>query len=167
VALPPGLPRRYRRFWLRPWTRRAAASPGFRRWLKRHGYLTPHFRTAEAHSKDGAKVPRRYSFGCRQHAFRLERLRHALGDRPMPVTSWYRSPRHNAAVGGAPRSKHLQAIATDHSREWVARSGGTSRVVAHAKRLGFKGIGTYPGGYLHLDSRRGPLATWGAVRGAR
>lgn len=42
----------------------------------------------------------------------LEELRAAWG-RPLLLTSGYRCPRHNAAVGGAPRSLHMAGRAAD------------------------------------------------------
>ncbi len=97
---PRNLPRKYRYHWSHPWTSKAYRSIGFRRWLKKHGYLTPHFRTAEAHSKNGDKIPTHLGWRARRHAFGLEKLRHALGDKPIGFISFYRSPRHNRAVGG-------------------------------------------------------------------
>lgn len=34
-------------------------------------------------------------------------------NKPVTITSSYRCPAHNAAVGGAPKSKHLEGIAAD------------------------------------------------------
>lgn len=159
TTYPRGLPRRYRRLWRKPWARRAPLVFGFRRWLQRHGYLSPHFTLAEAASKDGTPVPRRLLRAARNHAFRLERVRHALGDQPIPIISWHRSPAHNAAVGGASQSQHLKARATDHPREWVERVG-RFRFDRVADRI-FKdgGVGRYPAGSVHLDSR-GWRARW-------
>jgi hypothetical protein len=43
----------------------------------------------------------------------MERVRTVLGDRPITVTSGYRSPPVNAAVGGVPTSAHLGGYAVD------------------------------------------------------
>ena len=43
---------------------------------------------------------------------KLQSLRDRLGD-PLIVRSAYRSPEHNRAVGGAPRSKHMDGAAFD------------------------------------------------------
>jgi uncharacterized protein YcbK (DUF882 family) len=42
----------------------------------------------------------------------LEELRAALG-RPVVITSGYRCPEHNKAVGGVPRSPHMLGRAVD------------------------------------------------------
>lgn len=132
---------------------------GFRRWLQRHGYLTPHFRLSEAACSDGTPVPRSTIARARRHAFRLERLRHAIGDQPIETLSWYRSPAHNAAVGGASQSRHMDAWATDHDKAWVDRVG-RARVRMAAERIwGDGGVGTYPSGSMHFDSR-GSRARW-------
>jgi zinc D-Ala-D-Ala carboxypeptidase len=86
---------------------------------------------------------------------RLQRLRDAIGV-PLIVTSGYRSPAHNARVGGAANSMHLRGQAFDISMnnmdpEWFIRE---------AKRQGFGGIGTYPKqGFVHVDT--GPVRAWG------
>lgn len=159
ATYPRGLPRRYRTLWAKPWARRARYAWGFRKWLQAHGYLTPHFTLAEAASKDGTPIPRRLLAGARNHAFNLEVLRHDLGDVNMPVLSWYRSPAHNSAVGGASLSRHMRADATDFGREWVD-DVGRRRVLAAGERV-FRngGMGVYPGGSVHFDSR-GSRARW-------
>lgn len=154
------VPEKYRRHYDHPWTAKAAASPGFRRWLARHGMLTPHFSLREAASKDGQAIPRSMRFAARNHAFRMEVLRHELGDGPLPVNSWYRSPQHNRAVGGASKSMHMKAIACDISREFCARHPSFDQVASRVFAKG--GFGTYPGGARHVDSRgwRARWSTW-------
>lgn len=154
---PTWLPKRYRDHWERPWTRKAARSPGFRLLLARHRMLSPHFSYAEAASKDGTAIPRQLRTQARNHAFKLERLRHVLGDGPLPITSWYRSPAHNRKVGGAAKSKHMDAIATDHPMEFVRRHPNFDKHANEIFRDG--GFGTYPGGARHVDSR-GIRARW-------
>lgn len=158
--IPKGLPKKYHKYWRRPWLRRASWSRGFRRHLARRGYLTPHFRISEAKCKDGTPVPKHLMRRCRGHAFRLERIRHATGDKPMPITSWFRHEVYNRRIGGASRSKHIEAIATDHPKQWVDARGGQSRLVGVARNANIRGCGVYPGGAMHFDSRTGPFTTW-------
>jgi GH24 family phage-related lysozyme (muramidase) len=158
--VPPALPAKWRDHWRRPWLRKARRNLGFRHWLGRHGYLTPHFTKAEAASKDGRPIPKHLRPAARNHAFKLERIRHELGDEPLPIVSWYRSPEHNVAVGGARFSKHMAAIATDHPRQWVDANGGQDAILRLADRVNVNGFGRYPGGNVHMDSRHGPLTIW-------
>jgi zinc D-Ala-D-Ala carboxypeptidase len=79
----------------------------------------------------------------------LQRLRTNLG-KPLVITSAYRSPEHNRNVGGAKRSKHMEAIAFDvrmdnhdpHTFEAAARAVGfqrfwlLSQIWLHAYRHG-------------------------------
>lgn len=165
MALPKGLPKKYERHWRQPWTARARNSRGFRSWLESHGYLSPNFTKAEARCKDGTHVPDSLNKRARNHAFNLERLRHRLGDKPIPITSWYRTPAHNRRVGGAAKSKHKDAIATDHPRQWVDQ--GRKRILGHADVV-FRngGLGIYPGGSIHMDTR-GFRARWSSFTPGR
>jgi uncharacterized protein YcbK (DUF882 family) len=81
----------------------------------------------------------------------LEQLRSIIG-RPIPITSGYRCPEHNLAVGGVPRSQHLTGRAAD-----VGRARAT---VQQAMRAGFTGIGSDEGIAVHVDVRPGALARW-------
>lgn len=88
---------------------------------------------------------------------KLESLRKRLGNRPLLVTSGYRSPEHNATIeGAASNSQHLHGMAVDIA---LANMDG-AEVEGHARMLGFTGIGRYPNkGIIHLDL--GPARTWG------
>lgn len=151
------VPAKYKTHWRQPWTAKARQSRGFRLWLGRRGLLTPHFTLAEAASKDGRPIPRIMRSRARDHAFRLEILRHDLGDGPMPLTSWYRSPERNRAVGGAAKSWHMKAVATDHPVEWVRKHPNFDEIANRIFANG--GFGQYPGGARHCDSR-GFTARW-------
>lgn len=156
---PNKLPKRQRYKWDNPWTKKAKYGPLFRRWLARHGYLTPNFTMAEARCKDGTDIPRSKRFRARNHAFALERLRHDLGGHPIQITSWYRTKRWNNVIGGARKSQHINAVATDHPSKSVDKIG-RDKFIKTANRI-FKngGVGIYPGGAVHLDSR-GFRARW-------
>ena len=84
------------------------------------------------------------------HVERLEKLRRKL-NRPLRVNSGYRSPDHNAKVGGAKASMHLE-FATD-----IAPLGHISPEILQdihtmAEELGFTGLGQYDT-FIHLDCR--------------
>ncbi|MER7623136.1 D-Ala-D-Ala carboxypeptidase family metallohydrolase [Streptomyces sp. NPDC126503] len=85
--------------------------------------------------------------------WKLEALRHALGDEPIRVTSGFRSHACNDAVGGASTSRHLYGDAADLG------SGPHSlcRLAQQARNHGFNGIlgPGYPGhnDHTHVDHR--------------
>lgn len=120
--------------------------------------VTQHFALSEFTSKDGEPVPRRSYFALRRLCrLYLEPLRERFG--PVTVISGHRSTRHNAVVGGAPRSQHVYGqfgwgVAADvrcqigSPREWAEFLDG----------LGAGGVGLYPT-HVHCDNRRG-RARW-------
>ncbi|TCO68500.1 YcbK family protein [Rhodovulum euryhalinum] len=86
---------------------------------------------------------------------RLQALRDRLG-KPLIVRSAYRSPGHNRAVGGAPRSKHMDGAAFDIA---MANHDPVAFEAA-AREVGFLGFGYYPrSGFMHIDL--GPARSWG------
>lgn len=86
---------------------------------------------------------------------RLQALRDRLG-KPLIIRSAYRSPAHNRAVGGAPRSKHMDGTAFDI----VMANHDPAAFEAAAREAGFAGFGFYPrSGFVHIDL--GPARTWG------
>ncbi|MFE0645102.1 D-Ala-D-Ala carboxypeptidase family metallohydrolase [Streptomyces sp. NPDC058877] len=92
--------------------------------------------------------------------WKLEALRHALGDRSITVTSGFRSRACNDAVGGATSSRHLYGDAADlgagpHSLCTLARQ---------ARNHGFNGIlgPGYPDHGDHVHVNQGPSHFWSA-----
>ena len=86
---------------------------------------------------------------------KLQALRDRLG-KPLIVRSAYRSRAHNKAVGGAPRSKHLDGTAFDIA---MANHDPVAFEAA-ARAVGFLGFGFYPrSGFMHIDL--GPARQWG------
>jgi len=88
----------------------------------------------------------------------LDKLQ-ALRDRlrkPLILTSAYRSPEHNRAVGGAKNSKHMEGIAFDVRMD----NHDPHEFEAAAREVGFLGFGYYPrSGFMHVDL--GPARSWG------
>lgn len=80
-------------------------------------YLSPHFSieelTATSHRKLGNTPPPDVLDNLTITAKRLEGVRAVLGDRVISVSSGYRSPAVNKAVGGAKNSAHLTGHAID------------------------------------------------------
>jgi uncharacterized protein YcbK (DUF882 family) len=81
--------------------------------------------------------------------------------RPCRILSSYRTPAYNKAVGGAPKSQHLEFRALDITVEGVSPKRVFDRLVewrAQGKFTG--GLGLYPSaGFVHIDTR-GRNATW-------
>jgi len=79
---------------------------------------------------------------------RLDILRSRCGF-PLGVLSAYRTPYHNAFVGGAPFSSHLKAVAVD-----LSIVGQDKKLMERiAKEEGFTGFGYYRT-FLHIDLGR-------------
>jgi GH25 family lysozyme M1 (1,4-beta-N-acetylmuramidase) len=160
-GVPAWVPSQHWRKWKRPWEPAAARSTAFRDLLWSHGLLSPHFSRKEAacHDPANTQVPSNLRANAQRQAFHLERLRHELGDKPLPVLSWYRTPAWNAAVGGVINSRHLQADATDFTVQTI-QSFGNGRFDAAGEKVYAKGgFGRYASGSRHGDAR-GSKARW-------
>ncbi|AXK34783.1 peptidase M15 [Streptomyces armeniacus] len=85
--------------------------------------------------------------------WKLEAMRHALGDKPIRVTSGFRSHACNDAVGGASNSRHLYGDGVDLG----AGSHSLCTMAKQARNHGFRGIlgPGYPGhnDHTHVDHR--------------
>ncbi|WP_406859200.1 D-Ala-D-Ala carboxypeptidase family metallohydrolase [Streptomyces sp. HUAS MG47] len=91
--------------------------------------------------------------------WKLEALRHALGDVPISVSSGFRSYACNSAVGGSSSSRHLYGDAAD-----LTGSPSLCTLARQARNHGFNGIlgPGYPdhGDHAHVDHR--PSRFWSA-----
>ncbi|MFD0312972.1 D-Ala-D-Ala carboxypeptidase family metallohydrolase [Streptomyces flavalbus] len=85
--------------------------------------------------------------------WKLEAMRHALGDAPIRVTSGFRSYSCNSAVGGSSSSRHLYGDAADLG----AGSHSLCTMAKQARYHGFRGIlgPGYPdhNDHTHVDHR--------------
>jgi zinc D-Ala-D-Ala carboxypeptidase len=85
--------------------------------------------------------------------WKLEAMRHALGDAPIRVTSGFRSYSCNSAVGGSSNSRHLYGDGVDLG----AGSHTLCKMAQQARNHGFNGIlgPGYPGhnDHTHVDHR--------------
>jgi hypothetical protein len=79
----------------------------------------------------------------------------------LKVTSGYRDPAHNAAVGGAKNSQHTHGRAIDMSFKGID-DARQREIVEYARQLGARGLGYYPNSQsVHFDVRPGAPAAWG------
>lgn len=89
----------------------------------------------------------------------LQRLRTTMGA-PLIVTSGFRCPSHNKAVGGAPASQHMRGTAADV----VTAGHDVPHMLKLAEDFGAGGLGEYPRqGFVHIDVRPkngGHVARW-------
>ena len=93
----------------------------------------------------------------------LQELRD-LADLPVRVTSGYRCPEHNRAIGGATQSQHLLGTAADISVRGMTPAQ-MYRLAEGVEAFRNGGIGVYPDkGFIHVDVRDG-RARWGQLDG--
>lgn len=107
----------------------------------------PHFRVKEFACKDGSAI----TFIDDYMVTILELLRKELGNRPIIITSGYRTPTYNAKVGGAKYSYHMRGMAVD-----IRVNEISPKEVAKAidKLVGSCGIIVYES-WVHFDVRDG------------
>lgn len=98
----------------------------------------------------------------------FEAVRAAIGQ-PIVIGSAYRTQAHNARVGGAPRSQHLEGRALDlyPPKGWtIDRFYAAVRRVALARENEIHGLGRYPT-FVHIDIRPrvdGRVTVWTGTR---
>ena len=110
--------------------------------------LTPNFAAKEFDCQCG-KCPE--TLIDLDHVKKLQKLRDDMGS-PIKLTSAYRCPAHNKAVGGEANSVHMRGQATD-----IQVTGMTANEVADSCEH-FDGLGRYDT-FTHVDSR-GSKARW-------
>lgn len=95
--------------------------------------LSPHFTMAEL-CVTGTGLPNRPMAPMRDRlastALQLERVRSLLNDRPIVISSAYRSPEVNARVGGSKTSAHVAGFAVD----FTCPGFGTPREIVNKLR---------------------------------
>ena len=73
--------------------------------------MSEHFQPKEFASKDGKPSP--YPLVVQQGLYDLLEMLRAKFGKAIYINSGYRSPEHNAAVGGVKNSYHVQGMAAD------------------------------------------------------
>ena len=116
------------------------------------------------HDKDRTPYPTAWRKTLLPHlADTFASLRQELGNRPLKISSGYRTPEYNAKVGGVGNSWHIQGRALDIERPkditeeefhakvkaWVAKD-----IAPHLGAVG------YYSGFVHIDTRPRRIITW-------
>jgi hypothetical protein len=174
VPLPPANKPLLRSLIKRPWSPATRVSPGARKWCDSHGYITPHFTWVSYACSDGTKVPQNLHANAIKLHWRLEHMRHKIGDLPMSVDGPYRTRARNKAVGGAANSRHIHADAADffvaQITNWVTHSPALNSrddVLTLAEQaFSNGGVGNENSGTLHVDARgfKVRFITWTPTR---
>jgi uncharacterized protein YcbK (DUF882 family) len=123
--------------------------------------LSKNFSLAEFNSKDGAVADQLVIKNLSILSEQLEALRDYLG-KPIQVTSGYRSKEHNAKIGGAKNSTHVNGMAADIKVKGLSPLevyNAIEKLIADGK-MKQGGLGLYRS-WIHYDFR-GIKARWGA-----
>ncbi len=113
------------------------------------------FKAEEFASKDGKPSPYGQMNVRQELVDFLNQLRLRFGG-PLIVTSGYRSPEHNKAVGGVPNSQHVKGLAADICPLDTADLNRLWQLADSMNETG--GVGRYDN-FVHVD-RRGIRARW-------
>ena len=121
--------------------------------------LTKNFTQREFKSKDGAPMPEDVLNNIQELACSLQALRDFLGE-PIKVTSGWRSPSHNKAIGGVKNSQHVLGKASDLQVKGVEPEDLYLIIESLIKTGEMKqgGLGLY-NSFVHYDIR-GTKARW-------
>lgn len=117
--------------------------------------LSDHFRAGEFFPHDSSY---RYLRVSPHLVEALEKIRTALGDRPLTIHSAYRPPAYNRQVGGVSNSAHIDGLAADISVADISTE--RLRQVCEQVIGDSGGVGYYPTQqFCHIDVR-GSRSRW-------
>ncbi len=126
------------------------------------GDLTKNFSLREFRCRDGSSIPPEYMDNVRLLAKNLQVLRDHIG-LPIRITSGYRSPPYNRKIGGARKSQHMLAKASDIKVSGMTPDQVRSTILQLIKegKMMQGGVGRYVT-FTHYDVR-GRVARWGGT----
>lgn len=113
-----------------------------------------HLNWEELACHDGTPYPSKFVTDGRiiEVVVMFERIRTMWG-LPIEILSAYRTVAHNASVGGAKSSMHLEGKALDlRPPKGITVQDFYNMILWNAKEIGVMGIGKYPT-FVHVDTR--------------
>ena len=116
--------------------------------------MTKNFKLKEFECKDGSKMPLEVYENVIKLSNQLQFLREYTG-RPININSAYRSPEHNAKVGGSKTSQHLLGKAADITIQSL-KPAEVFMIIEELIDMGHMlqgGLGLYDT-FVHYDIRR-------------
>ena len=121
--------------------------------------MTENFSREEFRSKDGAYFPKHVQDNLQILAEQLEVLREHF-QKPIQINSGYRSPEHNAKIGGEKNSQHLLGKAADIVIDGISPEEVADAIefLIDADMMKQGGLGRYKD-FTHYDIR-GKKARW-------
>jgi uncharacterized protein YcbK (DUF882 family) len=121
--------------------------------------LTKNFQLSEFASHDGAPTPPKVLENLKELAANLQVLRDYL-QTSITITSGYRSPAHNKAIGGAKFSQHMEGRAADIKTNKYTPAQVHAAIIhlIETKKMKQGGVGIY-NSWIHYDTR-GTEARW-------
>lgn len=119
--------------------------------------ISKHFSVFEFSSTDNPYAPSKiYSddiYISEELVDKLETLMTLLGSTACRITSGYRTPEHDLAVGGNGYGQHTKGLAVDCIFKKNGKIIDTSIVSIFAQSVGFRGIARISSSSIHLDMR--------------
>ena len=118
-------------------------------------HVTPHLSWAELACHNGEPYPAEWrATRAITLGLEFEMVRRECGNRPIIISSGYRTPPWNLRVGGARHSQHVQGRAIDMRTPGGMTLDDFAVIVLGVARLReiIRGVGVYPWG-VHMDIR--------------